>query len=71
VGIRVNINESAMQGVVTIFERIEQVAQTHAGRPEPEVLAALERIYVDLNYGPTDGLDLREIARQIAGTETS
>lgn len=38
-------------------ERLDEIARTHAGRPQPEVLAALERAVSDLGGQPhTPGL---------------
>ncbi|UOY03628.1 hypothetical protein [Blastococcus sp. PRF04-17] len=63
---RIELDEDGVSSVGNLFQRIEEVARTHSGRPQPEVLAELEKIYADLDYGPTDGLDLAELAQEIA-----
>ena len=69
VEIRIKLNEGVAERLTEIFERIEEVARTHRGRPQPAVLAALEQIYIDLDYGSTEGLDLPEVAQRISDGE--
>ena len=63
---RLELNRDGMQRLAELNQRIHEVAQTHKRRPQPEVLAALEREYAAADYGPTDGLDLVYMAQWIA-----
>lgn len=67
---RIEVDEDGVGGLAELLGRLREVARTHQGQPQPEVLAALERQYAEVGYpGPLDGLDLPEMAQAIADGE--